>query len=208
MVRKTIYYIGRRKIYDLIRSLLFEDVISIKFLETLDDKYIENLLVDNVFSRYVPSRYVIDSETDIVYIINKLVKIISELLECNDVVIGIDPGDEVSGVAILHCNYPTIHTKLTTLKIVKLIQLLSNIDNINLRVCIGVKSSRKFKDIKNIETILSLGKDVPIYIVDEEYTKYRRSIYNRRRRGCKISSDELDAVVYALSIDDGIRVTL
>ncbi len=207
MTRVRLYYLGRKKIYDMIRNVIFEDFVELKFIEELREINMNPIIVDNAFKKEVNTKYIVDSSMDITQIIILLSKILSEALECSDITIGIDPGDEVSGIAILHCNYPTIHAKLPTLKIVNIIQHLSRIDEINAKVCIGVKSSRKFND-RTISTLLSLSNNVPTYVIDEASTKYRRSIYNRRHGRGKITRDELDAVVYALSIDESIRVRL
>ncbi len=209
MTRVKLYYVGRRRIYDIISSVVYRDIVEIRFIENSPDKVKESsLIVDRAFEKFVKGGYRVDTCSDIVQLITVLTEILTRELECYDVTIGIDPGEDVSGVAVVHCRNPTIHVRLPLLKIVKLIQSLAEIDNIDVKVCIGVKSSRRSRYRSNIETILSLSRYVPIYVVDEESTKYRRRIYSRRVKRFGVTVDEADATIFALSIDEGIRVSV
>jgi len=192
----------------MIRSVLYPDIVELRYVEK-DPENIEesSLIVDRAFERSVKKGRRVDGEIEIVQLVKILTEILMEVLECRDVTIGIDPGDEVSGVAIVHCRTPTIHVRLPVLKIVKLVQSLSEIDNLDLKVCIGVKSTRRGRDRIIIEMLLSLSRHVPMYMIDEASTKYRRKIYSRRVRKIGVTVDEADATVFALSIDEGIRVT-
>jgi len=192
----------------MIRSVLYSDIVELRYVEENPENIDEHvLIIDRAFERTVRRGRRIDSEIDIVQLMKLLTEMLMRALECYDITIGVDPGDEVSGVAIVHCKIPTIHARLPVLKIVKLIQSLSEIDNVDLKVCIGVKSSRRGRDRSVIEMLLSLSRHVPTYMVDEESTKHRRRIYSRRVRKIGVTVDEADATVFALSIDEGVRVT-
>ncbi|NPA24078.1 MAG: hypothetical protein GXO23_07275 [Crenarchaeota archaeon] len=208
MTRVRLYYLGRRRMYDMIRSVLYQDLVEVKYVDSQPESVDEDMLIiDRAFEKIVSRGRRVDSNVDIVQIMTMLTEMLSKILECQDVTVGVDPGDDVSGVAVVHCRLPTIHARLPMLKIIKLVQSIAELDNIDLKVCIGVKSSRRSRDRSNIEMLLSLSSQVPVYMIDEESTKYRRRIYSRRVRRLGVTVDEADATIFALSIDEGVRVS-
>jgi len=215
-----ILYFGRRRILDKLRSIVF-DTVEIRFLEDekdfernpeailLLDKATISLLRDlrkgRVYRKYLSEDL---DEVDFAII---LTDVISKITLCRDIVVGVDPGEETSGVAIIHCQVPTIHLMLSKGKLARLLKALAVLaeeSKLNLRVCVGIGNRKSPERDLTLKLILSISRDVPIYLIDEERTKYRRSIYRTARKLRNVLPDEFDAVVYALSIEEGIRFVL
>ncbi len=219
MIIKILYF-GRRRILDRLRSIVF-DTVEIRFLEDEEDfeknpeavllldkatsSLVKNIRKDRVYRRYLSDDL---DEVDFAII---LTDVISKITFCRDVVVGVDPGEEASGVAIIHCQVPTIHLMLSRGKLARLLKalmMLAEESKLNLRVCVGIGNRKSPEQDTTLKLILSVSRDVPIYLIDEERTKYRRSIYRTARKFRNVLPDEFDAVVYALSIEEGIRFVI
>jgi len=211
-----ILYFGRRRILDKIRSLLF-DTVEIRFLN--DERDLERsidvvLIIDKATYSMVKDlkkrhvKRLISDEYDEVDLAVLLTEIISQVMSCREVVVGIDPGEENSGVAIIHCQVPTIHLMLSVNKLVRLLKALSKLadeSGLDLRICVGVGRRKSIDADMILRSVLSLSREIPIYFIDEERARYRRAIIKKMTNLRTVFPDEFDAVVYALSIEEGIR---
>ena len=216
MHNRRLLFIGRWRLYEKIRRLIFETVLEVVYV-TSDSELNSNLplIVDRVFERYVKCRvrrYNVVDDVDTVDLLAMLADMLSSLTACRDLVVGVDLGPDNSGIAIVHCGIPTLHAVLPTHLICRLVKLLLD-SGLNVIVCVGV-GARKAKPRDDLSMLIlsKISQEVPLYVIDEREVKYRRTIFRSiredlARRG-DVTSHELDAVVYALSVDSAIRVRL
>ncbi len=215
MHNRKILFVGRWRLYEKIRHLIFESIFEIKYASS-DRDFDENIIiiVDKAFEKQVrrgglKGKYNIIDDLDTVELLALLADILSRHITCRDIVIGVDLGPDNSGIALVHCGTPTLHAVLPTYLIHRLVKLLVE-RGLDVTVCVGVDVKSRDKSRDPMLIMLALSREVPLYVVSERDTKYRRAIFRTLRedlaREGRVTGHELDAVVYALSVDSAIRV--
>ncbi len=212
MRNRKILFIGRWKLYEKIRRIVFEDVLELRYASSereLDSNMI--VIVDKALERQLArrarSRFDVVDDADLIELMAELAHVFSRHSLCREVVIGVDPGPDSSGISLVQCGIPTLHAVVSTHLLNRLVKLLLE-RGLDVTLCVGVSGGEK-KTSLSMMVLFSLGREVPLYVINERETKYRRKIFRHMRqdlaRRGNVTSHELDAVVYALSVDSAIR---